>query len=88
MYGQGDYKFNDRLTITGSFVKNFGDQSGTLENRAWNNSFQMMSMGLHYKLSDNVTIGAGFRFMQTNGGYYNPYNYYVSPVNSGYFNNY
>jgi opacity protein-like surface antigen len=89
VYGKGDYKFNSRLTLTGSFIKNFSDQSNnTLQNRAWNNSFQMMSMGLNYKLSENVTIGAGFRFMQTDGYYYNPLLYHTSPVNSDYFSNF
>jgi opacity protein-like surface antigen len=38
---------------------------------AWRNSFQMMSMGLQYKLTPNMTIGADFRMIQSN----NPYNY-------------
>jgi hypothetical protein len=67
VYARGNYQVNSKLTISGTLIKNFNDQSSnTLQNQAWNNSFQMMSMGLNYKLTPHMTIGAGVRFIQGN----------------------
>lgn len=86
VYAKGNYQVNNRLTISGSLVKNFADNAG-MQNQAWNNSFQMMSMGMDYKLTDNMTIGAGVKVMQ-GSGYYNPYQFGgSSPFQSSMFDN-
>lgn len=86
VYAKGNYQVNNRLTFTGTVVKNFSDNSG-MQNQSWNNNFQMMSMGMNYKLSDNITLGAGLRVMQ-GSGYYNPYQFgNSSPFYPSMFNN-
>lgn len=86
VFAKGNYQVNNRMTITGSLVKNFSDNAG-MQNQPWNNNFQMMSMGMNYKLSDNITLGAGVRVMQ-GSGYYNPYQFGgSSPFQSSMFDN-
>lgn len=86
VYAKGNYQVNNKLSFTGTVVKNFTDNSG-MQNQSWNNNFQMMSMGMNYKLSDNITLGAGVRVMQ-GSGYYNPYQFGgSSPFQSAMFDN-
>lgn len=73
VFARGNYQVNNKLTITGSLVKNFTDNT-SMQNQAWNNSFQMMSMGMDYKLTPNITLGAGVRVVQ-GSGYNNPFQY-------------
>ncbi|MDP4208016.1 MAG: hypothetical protein Q8928_04295 [Bacteroidota bacterium] len=77
LYVSGNYFFNPKLTLYGSVVKDFSNLNNASQNPAFRNSFQMMTMGVNYKLTDAITIGAGFKMVQSNGylypGYYNNY---------------
>lgn len=74
VYASGIYTLNPKLTITGSLVKNF---PGNNETSYWDNSFQMMSMGVKYKFTENITFGASMHMVQ--GSIYNPYTGYAIP---------
>jgi len=77
VFASGNYQVNNRLLITGSVIKNFNTTPGSNQNvEALQNSFQMMSMGMQYKLTPNVTIGAGFKMIQSNNPYFPYYNSY------------
>jgi len=77
-YATGNYSFNSRLTLSGTLVKSF-TPAGSYQDVGWKNSFQMMSFGVNYKITDNMSIGGGVHFIQSNG--FNPYSgyNYVSP---------
>jgi predicted porin len=80
VYASGDYQLNDKILITGSVIKNFNSPtSSKMEQAGWRNSFQMMSMGLQYKITPNITLGAQFKVVQGdnlyNPLYYNMYSY-------------
>jgi hypothetical protein len=74
VYASGIYMLNPKLTFTGSLVKTFPDNN---ENSYWDNSFQMMSVGLKYKITGNITFGASMNMVQ--GNIYNPYTGYSIP---------
>jgi len=69
-YISGDYLINNRLTLSGTIVKDLSNPG----NNAYNNSVQMMSMHLNYKLTDNISIGAGMNMIQSNRNntFFNP----------------
>jgi hypothetical protein len=68
----GDYLINDKLMVSGTLVKDLSGSGGN--NSAYgNNNFQSMSVHLDYKLTKNITIGAGMHM--SNG---NNYGYPVS----------
>lgn len=72
-YASGNYTFNSRLTFSGSLVKSFSP-GGSYQDAGWRNSFQMMSFGVNYKLTEHMSIGGGVHFIQSNG--FNPYSGY------------
>lgn len=74
-YATGNYTVNSKLTFTGSLVKSFSPD-GSPQDVGWQNSFQMMSLGVNYKLTEHMSIGGGVRFIQSNG--FNPYSGYNS----------
>ncbi len=74
VYATGNYALNSRLTFSGSIVKSFTPGGNSSQDAAWRNSFQMMSLGVDYKLSEHVSIGGGIRMIQSNG--FNPYTGY------------
>ncbi|HEY4785419.1 MAG TPA: hypothetical protein VIH57_05195 [Bacteroidales bacterium] len=78
-YASGSYSLNSRLTFSGSIIKSFSPDGSYSDNVAWRNSFQMMSLGVDYKLSDHMSIGGGVHFLQSSG--FNPYTgyNYMSP---------
>jgi hypothetical protein len=82
VYANGNYAVNNKLTFTGSIYKDFSPNS-PYQNSSANSSLQMMSLGVHYKLSDHISIGAGMNMIQSRG--YNPYtglsNYGYGPLN-------
>lgn len=73
LFASGIYTANSKLTFTGSVYKTLPGNS----NDPWSHNMQMMSLGVKYKLSENVTIGAGMRMVQSN---FNPYQGYYSPM--------
>ena len=87
VYASGDYQLNSKLTFSGSLVKSFSPDGSNYQ-MGLQNSFQMMSLGVKYKLSENISIGGGVRMIQSNG--FNPYSGYnnmypglgYSPMNS------
>jgi opacity protein-like surface antigen len=75
VFANGDYQVNNKLTITGSVVKNFNSPaSSKMQENGWRNSFQMMSMGFQYKITSNMSIGAEFKMVQSDN-LYNPLHY-------------
>ena len=88
VYADGNYALNAKLTLSGSIIKSFTPGGSTSQNMAWQNSFQAMSLGLNYKLSERTSFGIGVHLIQSNG--YNPYSGYnymgsglgYSPMNS------
>lgn len=73
-YATGNYALNSRLTLSGSIVKSFSPDGNNYQNMSMNNSFQMMSFGVNYKLSEHMSISGGVRVIQSSG--YNPYSGY------------
>lgn len=80
VFAKGEYQLNNKLTITGSAMKNFNSpMNAKMQENAWRNSFQMMSMGFRYKISNNMTLGAEVKMVETNNLfnplYYNMYQF-------------
>lgn len=72
IYAKGQYLLSNRLLISGSSIKSFSS-SPVLSD------FNAATVGIDYKITDNIQIGASFSY--SNG--YNPYDPY-SRWNSGY----
>jgi hypothetical protein len=80
-YASADYLLSDRLTVSGSVVRDLSGSQGYGANTT--PSIQAMSLRMDYKLTKNISVGAGMHMSQ--GGYfgspgsnfgYNPaYNY-------------
>ena len=85
VYASGDYQVNSRLSLTGTLIKNFSDNR--YSQNGFDNSYQMMSMGLNYKITDHLHFGAGVSLYQGSGlnslYYNNPYMYRYN-----FYNNY
>jgi hypothetical protein len=81
LFAQGDYLLTERLTLSGWVMKSI-DSNNNYKNPSWNNSFQAMSMGINYKLSNTISVGAGVHMIQSNG--YNNYfpGTFISPVSN------
>lgn len=81
LFASGNYQLNSRLTFSGCIVKSFSPDGSSYQ-AGMQNSYQMMSLGVDYKLSDHITIGGGVRMMQFSG--FNPYlgNYGYGPMNN------
>jgi long-subunit fatty acid transport protein len=75
LYATGNYAFGPRLMLTGSIAKSINTPGNSMYQMGMNNDFQMMSVGVNYKLSEHITIGAGFQMVQTNGLNLFPGNY-------------
>lgn len=83
-YASGNYEVNPRLSFSGSVVSTFSPGGYSSQNAAWQNSFQSMSFGVNYKLSEHMSIGGGVHVIQSNGfSPYNGYNY----MNTGFGGN-
>lgn len=72
VYASGNYQLNARLVFSGSFEKSFSPDG--YSQMGLQNSYQTMSLGVKYKLSEHMSISGGFRVLQTNG--FNPYSGY------------
>ncbi len=65
-YASADYLLSDRLTISGTVVK---DLSGSQGYGTYSTpSIQSMSLRMDYKLTKNISVGAGMHMSQ--GGYF------------------
>ena len=83
-YARGNYRISDRLNIDGAFMKSTGNNN-FLYNYPYrvNQNMEHYSLGLNYKLSDAIRIGAHFNY--SNGAYPG---YFLNPYpgrSSGYF---
>lgn len=74
VYTQGEYLLTDRLTLTGAFYKTF-TPGGTSQINPYALNYNDMYMGLDYKLTKNIKLGAAIRY--TNG------NSFVNPRGIG-----
>lgn len=84
MYMSGRYMINDNLLMTGSVYSEQGNLPPLFMNQGvMDYSSRGMSMGLEYKISDNLRFGAEFGVNRTNNPYqlYSPFS---SPYNSRY----
>jgi hypothetical protein len=78
----GDYLVNNRILISGSVIKSFNlSGQSNIDSRMMNNNFQILSLGLQYKISPSVTLGTDFRVIQ--GNLYNPAIYGMGYNNFG-----
>jgi hypothetical protein len=68
--------------LSGSIIKSFSP-GGSTTDVGWKNSFQMMSFGVNYKLTEHMSIGGGVHFIQSNG--FNPYSGYNNYMYPGGF---
>ncbi len=59
LFGHGQYLLTDKLMLTGSFYKSASPNSGPT-NAAFVN-YKGLDLGLNYKLSHNITVGAQVR---------------------------
>jgi len=73
VYASGNYQLNSKLSFTGSFSKSFSPD-GTSYYMGLPSSFQMMSLGVNYKISEHFSVSGGVRMVQSNG--FNPYSGY------------
>jgi hypothetical protein len=80
VFASGTYFVNDRLTISGSFYKEFPVSGKTLSYSPYNpisgqgQGSQGMNMNIKYKLGEHVFIQAGFQINQGRNAYdVNPY---------------
>lgn len=70
-YVAGSYLISDRFSVTGMVSRDMSNQQA-LGRNGYNPSIQAMSLHLDYKISDNITIGAGMQMRQGNNwGYPN-----------------
>jgi hypothetical protein len=79
-YVEGDYLVNSRLSISAMIMRDVaGNQTGFSN---VNSPVQSMSVNMNYKITDNITIGAGMHINQgVDYGY--PYsNYNFAPANN------
>lgn len=74
VYVSGDYMINENLVVSGTLMKSI-DQTPAWVGRPsyYNQNYESMSMSVHYRINDYMTVGAG---IQINRGdvpyYYNP----------------
>jgi len=71
-YISGDYLINNRLSISGMLMRDLSSPQGF-----GSNSFQAMSVHMDYKLTDNISIGAGVQMRQGNN--------WSSPYGNGFY---
>jgi hypothetical protein len=77
-YASGNYLITPNILFSGSLVTSFPGSQGSQQNAGWNNSFQIMSMGLTYKVTNSLSVGASMSMVQSsvlNNYYYPMYRY-------------
>ena len=65
-YAIGNYQLSKRFVISGALVSTFPGNEST-QNYGRNNSFKSVSMGVSYKINNNISFGADVRVVQSNG---------------------
>lgn len=74
VFTSGAYQVNDRLTVTGSAYKTINPAFNPRMNpESLRMEAQGMSVGVGYRIGDNMHIGAEFRMNQGDGNFYQPY---------------
>lgn len=74
IFTSGAYQVNDRLTVTGSAYKTINPAFNPRMNpESLRMEAQGMSVGVGYRVGENMHIGAEFRMNQGNGNFYQPY---------------
>ncbi len=71
VYGQADYKLSEDLVISGSVMKSIDQTPDRTGFRPSGYGFESYSMSFHYRISNNIQIGAQIRFDRG----FNPYLY-------------
>jgi hypothetical protein len=81
LFARGSYLLTDRITLSGTVYKSFSPYSTisaeTTNKKAFDNAG--LSLGMNYKISDHMTIGAQVSVSNGNSG-----NYFIQPQ-TGYF---
>jgi long-subunit fatty acid transport protein len=70
VYGSGSYLVNDRTILTGSAFYSINENNPYFQQLQNGKGF---SMGIDYKVSDKVSIGAGFRYSEGGNMWGNPW---------------
>ena len=74
IFTSGAYQVNDRLTVTGSAYKTINPAFNSRMNpENLRMEAQGMSVGVGYRVGENMHIGAEFRLNQGDGNFYQPY---------------
>lgn len=85
IFGSAHYHVNEKLTFSGTIIKELFPAKNPLSDPMINFNKNMIHMGVDYRLTDNITIGAHFQYREAN---YNPwlsdYNSPYSPFNPFY----
>jgi long-subunit fatty acid transport protein len=80
LFGSGSYQVNERLTVTGAAYKTINP---AFNSRLSPDKLQMeaqgVSMGVGYRINDNLHIGAEIRMQQGNSTFYAPFANPASP---------
>ncbi|MEA5108898.1 hypothetical protein SDC9_14860 [bioreactor metagenome] len=80
LFGSGSYQVNERLTVTGAAYKTINP---AFNSRLSPDKLQMeaqgVSMGVGYRINDNLHIGAEIRMQQGNSNFYAPFANPASP---------
>jgi hypothetical protein len=86
IFTSGAYQVNDRLTLTGSAYKTINPAfNARLNSDNIRMEAQGMSVGVGYRIGDNMHIGAEIRMEQGNSNFYNLYTNPVSPFGNNRF---
>ncbi len=74
LFTSGTYQVNDRLTVSGSAYKTINPAFNQRMNpKNLQMEAQGMSVGIGYKVGENMHIGAEFRMNQGSSNFYQPY---------------
>lgn len=86
LYTSGTYQMNDRLTISGSAYKTLNPAfNNRLNPESLRMEAQGVSVGVGYKIGENMHIGAEIRMQQGNSNFYSPFSNQASPFGTNRF---
>lgn len=80
LFGSGSYQLNDRVTVTGAAYKTINPAfNSRLSPDNLRMEAQGVSMGVGYRINDNLHIGAEIRMQQGNSSFYTPFSNPATP---------
>lgn len=86
LFTSGTYQMNDRLTISGSAYKTINPAfNNRLNPESLRMEAQGVSVGVGYKIGENMHIGAEIRMQQGNSNFYSPFSNPASPFGTNRF---